>query len=73
MLLTLFIPAALVFLTAALGITTVPLRSRTSQTREDGVFDYKKAINDIVRAGNKHRQNLINLQRNLGKEAFPEV
>jgi cathepsin D len=73
MLLTLFIPAALVFSTAVLGIFTVPLHRRTSLTRKDGVFDFDKAIHNIASAGNKHRQNLINLERNLGKEAFPEV
>lgn len=73
MLLTLFIAAVLVFSSAALGITTVPLHRPTSLTRKDGVFDFDKVIHNIASAGNKHRQNLINLERNLGKEAFPEV
>ena len=54
------------------GITTIPLRRRIG-IRENGVFNYKKAVNSIVATRNKHRQNMINLERNRGREAFPEV
>ncbi|KAJ7171323.1 acid protease [Mycena filopes] len=50
----------------AVGGTTIPLRKRTSLTRADGVFDRDKAIAQGVRTANKHRQNLINLQKNTG-------
>ncbi|KAF8346112.1 acid protease [Amanita rubescens] len=72
MLLTIFI-SVLVFFITAQGFSTVPLRGRTSLTRENGVFDYNKALRDITSAKNKHRQNLINLERNLGREASLHV
>lgn len=72
MLLTIFI-STLVFSIVAQGLSTVPLRKRSSLTRGNGVFDYHKALRDITGAKNKHRQNLINLQRNLGREASLHV
>ena len=72
MLLTIFI-SALVFFITAQGFSTVPLRRRSSLTRENGVFDYNKVLRDITSAKNKHRQNLINLERNLGREASLHV
>lgn len=52
---------------------TIPLPKRSGLTRADGVFNYEKAVHSIAATKNKHRQNLINLERNKGKEAFPEV
>jgi cathepsin D len=51
----------------------VPLRKRTSFVKSDGTFDLELAVEHAVRAKNKHRQNLINLERNVGKEAFNPV
>ncbi|KAJ7673877.1 acid protease [Mycena polygramma] len=50
--------------------TAIPLRKRTSLTRADSVFDKDKVIAENVRTLNKHRQNLINLKKNKGVEAF---
>ncbi|KAJ6588105.1 acid protease [Mycena capillaripes] len=52
--------------------TAIPMRKRSSLTREDGVFDKDKAIAKTVFTVNKHRQNLINLQKNKGVAAFNE-
>ncbi|KAF8636167.1 hypothetical protein AX17_003739 [Amanita inopinata Kibby_2008] len=54
------------------GLTTVPIHKRSTLTLADGVFDHDKAIELTVATRNKHRQNMINLERNLGKEAFPK-
>ena len=51
----------------------IPLARRSGLTRPDGVFDLEKAIQMTVYTANKHRQNLINLERNKGREAFNEV
>ena len=53
--------------------TTIPLRNRANLTGSDGVFDWGKALAATVATKNKHRQNLINLQRNVGKQAFNKV
>jgi cathepsin D len=53
--------------------TAIPMRKRSSLTREDGVFDKDKAVVSTILTLNKHRQNLINLQKNAGVEAFNEV
>ncbi|KAJ6536359.1 acid protease [Mycena capillaripes] len=50
--------------------TSIPLRKRSSLTRADGVFDKDKAIVSTVNTINKHRQNLLNLQKNKGVEAL---
>ncbi|KAJ7450831.1 acid protease [Mycena latifolia] len=52
--------------------TAIPMRKRNSLTRSDGVFDKDKAIAATILTQNKHRQNLINLQKNKGIEAFNE-
>ncbi|KAI0373731.1 acid protease [Pilatotrama ljubarskyi] len=49
----------------------VPLNKRGSLKTADGIFDYEKAVRQLVRLKNKHRQNLINLQRNVGHDALP--
>lgn len=53
--------------------TVIPLPKRSSLTTADGVFDWDKAILQTVATKNKHRQNLINLEKNKGTEAFNEV
>ncbi|KAJ7135850.1 acid protease [Mycena epipterygia] len=50
--------------------TTIPLPKRSSFTNANGVFNKDKAIAANVATINKHRQNLINLQKNKGAEAF---
>ncbi|KAJ6503325.1 acid protease [Mycena vitilis] len=49
---------------------TLPLRKRTTFTTSAGVFDKTKAIAATVATKNKHRQNLINLKKNVGSTAF---
>ncbi|KAJ7071340.1 acid protease [Mycena amicta] len=50
----------------------IPMAKRTKLTTASGVFDHDKAIASTVLTANKHRQNLINLQKNKGVEAFTE-
>ncbi|KAI0771238.1 acid protease [Trametes elegans] len=49
----------------------VPLQKRGSLKTADGVFSYEKAVREIVKLQNKHRQNLLNIQANLGVEGLP--
>jgi cathepsin D len=51
----------------------IPLKKRTSLTTFEGVFDHDAAIAQLITVKNKHRQNLINLEKNKGKAAFKEV
>jgi cathepsin D len=51
----------------------IPLRKRATFVKSDGTFDMEKAIAHTVAVHNKHRQNLINLERNVGREAFNPV
>ncbi|EIN03856.1 aspartic protease [Punctularia strigosozonata HHB-11173 SS5] len=44
----------------------VALPKRSALTKADGTFDHAKAVAASARTLNKHRQNLINLQRNTG-------
>ncbi|KAJ7766341.1 acid protease [Mycena maculata] len=53
---------------AARGVA-IPIPNRRSLTGSDGVFDKDKAIASTVFTINKHRQNLINLQKNKGVAA----
>jgi len=53
----------------ARGIT-IPLAKRSSLTRADGTFNHEKAILQTVATKNKHRQNLLNLERNQGLHGF---
>ncbi|KAJ7612659.1 acid protease [Roridomyces roridus] len=50
--------------------TIIPLRKRSALTPADGIFDHDKAIAANVATINKHRQNLINLEKNKGAAAF---
>ncbi|KAF7343255.1 Acid protease [Mycena venus] len=50
--------------------TAIPMGKRSSLTRADGIFDHDKAIASTIFTLNKHRQNLINLQKNSGVAAF---
>ncbi|KAJ7456903.1 acid protease [Mycena latifolia] len=52
------------------GGTSIPLRKRSTFTRTNGVFDKDRAIVATVGTLNKHRQNLLNLQNNLGAAAL---
>jgi cathepsin D len=76
---SLVVSLTLTLLTAAIPLDNTPRgvriplhrhRPHTRLTRRDGTFDLDRAIHHTVVVKNKHRQNLINLQRNLGKEAF---
>ncbi|KAF7341719.1 Acid protease [Mycena sanguinolenta] len=51
---------------------TVALRNRDNGTTLDGVFDQEKALQSIAKTINKHRQNLINLEKNKGPNALPK-
>ncbi|KAI9059249.1 acid protease [Trametes sanguinea] len=56
------------------SITTgirIPLQKRGSLKNADGIFNYEKAVRELVKLKNKHRQNLINLEQNVGRDAFP--
>ncbi|KAF5382798.1 hypothetical protein D9757_007282 [Collybiopsis confluens] len=46
--------------------SSIPLPKRASLTKPDGTFDVDRAIAQNVATINKHRQNLLNLQRNTG-------
>ncbi|RPD62692.1 acid protease [Lentinus tigrinus ALCF2SS1-7] len=48
----------------------IPIQKRGSLTNVDGTFNHEKAVRQIVKTKNKHRQNLINLEKNVGREAF---
>ncbi|KAF7312468.1 Acid protease [Mycena indigotica] len=48
----------------------IPLGRRAALTKADGVFDLDKAIAHNVFVANKHRNNLIALQKNKGVAAF---
>ncbi|KAI0630212.1 protease [Trametes polyzona] len=50
----------------------VPFAKRDGLASKEGWFDHQKALEMIARDHNKHRQNLINLERNLGLGAFNE-
>ncbi|KAI0952451.1 hypothetical protein AcW1_004540 [Taiwanofungus camphoratus] len=50
----------------------IPLHKRGSLTNADGTFNRAKAIEQTIKTQNKHRQNLINLERNVGRQAFPK-
>ncbi|KAF5368529.1 hypothetical protein D9758_002296 [Tetrapyrgos nigripes] len=44
--------------------TAIPLRTRKSLTKQNGVFDLQEAIAQNERTKNKHRQNIVNYHRN---------
>ncbi|KAI4519806.1 acid protease [Schizophyllum commune Tattone D] len=44
----------------------IPMRKRAGLTKDNGVFDFDRAVALTVAAQNKHRQNLLNLQNNGG-------
>lgn len=51
----------------------IPLGKRASLTKADGTFDHEAAIRQSVITKNKHRQNLINLQKNVGLKPGQEI
>ncbi|KAI0712498.1 acid protease [Earliella scabrosa] len=48
----------------------IPIQKRGTLTNPDGTFNHARAVREIVKLKNKHRQNLINLEKNVGREAF---
>ncbi|KAI0743998.1 acid protease [Daedaleopsis nitida] len=48
----------------------IPIASRAALTSEDGIFDHDRAILLNIHTINKHRANLINLERNVGAHSF---
>ncbi|KAI0821616.1 acid protease [Trametes gibbosa] len=50
--------------------TSVPFEKRNGFTSHDGWFEHRLAIQQVVRDVNKHRNNLVNLQRNSGRTSF---
>ncbi|KAJ7641909.1 acid protease [Roridomyces roridus] len=50
----------------------IPISRRSALTTADGLFDHDKAILRNAATRNKHRQNLINLQKNKGADALPQ-
>ncbi|KAI9068283.1 acid protease [Trametes sanguinea] len=77
-----FVKAGLITLALLLSATASPVTEglgtrvtfdkRDGITTQDGWFDHQRAVEQVVRDRNKHRQNLINLERNMGREAFNE-
>ncbi|KAI0709606.1 acid protease [Cerioporus squamosus] len=68
---------ALGLMASATPITTkqgirIPLGKRSTLQNEDGTFNYDKAVIQTVNTINKHRANLINLEKNVGAHAFKE-
>ncbi|KAJ7786528.1 acid protease [Mycena metata] len=55
---------------ATTGGISIPLRKRDVFTNSAGVFDKTQALAATVTTQNKHRQNLINLEKNKGRAAF---
>ncbi|KAI8972223.1 acid protease [Trametes punicea] len=52
--------------------TRIPFEKRNAFTTSNGWFDHDRAVQQVVRDLNKHRNNLINLERNVGRHAFNE-
>ncbi|KAI0722417.1 aspartic peptidase domain-containing protein [Fomitopsis betulina] len=52
------------------NVIRIPLQKRSSLTKADGSFDREAAIRQTIKVQNKHRQNLINLQTNVGLDGF---
>ncbi|KAI0332362.1 protease [Cubamyces sp. BRFM 1775] len=69
--LALLLPTAASPVSEGLG-ARVPFERRDGVTTKEGWFDHKRATQMVVNDRNKHRQNLINLERNLGRSAFNE-
>ncbi|RDX54914.1 acid protease [Lentinus brumalis] len=66
---------ALGLMASATPITTkqgvsIPLGKRSTLQNEDGTFNYDKAVIQTVNTINKHRANLINLEKNVGAHVF---
>ncbi|TFK89785.1 acid protease [Polyporus arcularius HHB13444] len=49
---------------------SVALNERRTLTDDDGWFNHETAARQVARDHNKHRNNLINLEKNHGREAF---
>ncbi|KAM5543055.1 hypothetical protein V8D89_003439 [Ganoderma adspersum] len=69
--LALALPAAASPIVDGLGIR-IPFQKRNALTDSEGMFDFAKAARQVARDHNKHRNNLQNLERNVGRHAFNE-
>jgi hypothetical protein len=52
---------------------SIPFHGTGSLTKKDGVFDKERAIILSVATHNKHRQNLIKIEKNLGGDKLNKV
>jgi cathepsin D len=68
----LYLVSASPFVDRRAGIR-IPLQKRSNITNTDGTANVEAAIAQTVRTINKHRQNLINLEQNVGNDSFNEV
>ncbi|KAI0757033.1 protease [Daedaleopsis nitida] len=50
----------------------VSFHRRHAMTDNNGWFDHDEVSRQVIRTHNKHRNNLVNLERNAGREAFNE-
>ncbi|OBZ78061.1 Aspartic protease [Grifola frondosa] len=55
------------------GGVRIPLEKRGSLTNADGTFNIEKGIHERLKLENKHKQNLINLERNVGQDEFKKM
>ncbi|KAI0374183.1 acid protease [Pilatotrama ljubarskyi] len=69
--LALALTAAASPVTEGLG-TRIPFQKRNLLTTDDGWFDHERAVAQLVRDRNKHRNNLMNLEHNSGRHSFNE-
>ncbi|TBU40376.1 acid protease [Dichomitus squalens] len=69
--LTLVLPATASPVVEGLGIR-VPFQKRSALADSRGIFDYAKAVRQVVHDHNKHRSNLQNVERHVGRDAFNE-
>ncbi|EIW63511.1 acid protease [Trametes versicolor FP-101664 SS1] len=52
--------------------TRIPFEKRDGFTSDSGWFDHDRAVAQVVRDRNKHRNNMINLEHNMGRSNFNE-
>ncbi|OBZ67135.1 Aspartic protease [Grifola frondosa] len=55
------------------GGVRIPLQTRGSLTNANGTFNIEKGIHERIKLENKHIQNLINLERNIGQDEFKKM
>ncbi|TFK91850.1 acid protease [Polyporus arcularius HHB13444] len=49
----------------------IPLQQRSTVTSANGVFNYDAGVREVVKLQNKHRQNLITIEKKGGSGFFP--